>query len=263
MRLNKYIYVVQNMHKIEKNKLFNISEAGLSDKETAVYLAILKIGRGSVMEIGKLSGIDRTTTYRILQDLLKIPLVQTFKEDKKTFWAALHPRYLVSYVQKKKKAVLELFPELEALYNLNEEKPKLAYFEGIEGLADLTADIVSEVKYRGEMMSFSAPGAASGYFTTKRFLQLAQERVKKQIMSKILIPSIAEAPGYIEGEDFKNWRHVKIIDPKKFPFKASINIWNNKVALLTVRAHPIGVVVESRDISTTLRSIFEIIWQKI
>lgn len=251
------------MHKIAKNKLFSISEAGLSDKETMVYLAVLKIGRGSVMEIAKTAGIDRTTTYRLLQDLLKISLIQTFNEGKKTLWAALHPRYLVSYVQKKKKAVQELFPELEALYNLNEEKPKLAYFEGIEGLADLTAEIVSEVKYRGEMVSFSAPGAASGYFMTKRFLQLAAERAKKQIMSKILIPSIKETPGYIEGEDFKNWRHVKIVDPEKFPFKASVNIWNNKVALLTVKSHPIGVVIESKDISDTLRLIFEMVWNQI
>lgn len=251
------------MHKVSKNKLFSIEQAGFSDKETAVYLSILKVGRGSVAEIAQDSGVDRTTTYRILEDLLKIPLVQTFKEDKKTQWAALHPRYLLEYIQKKKRTVQELFPELEALYNLNEEKPKLAYFEGEEGLADLTQQIVVEVKHRGELLSFSAPGAASGYFTTKKFLKVANERIKKQIMSKILIPTIEGIPDYQVGEDFKNWRQVKIVNPEKFPFKASFNIWNNKVALLTVRSHPIGVVIESKDIADTFRSIFEMIWQQV
>jgi len=251
------------MHKITKNKLFIITEAGFSDKETAVYLTILKVGRGTVMEVAKSAGVDRTTTYRILQDLLKIPLVQTFKEGKKAQWAALHPRYLVDYIQKKKKVVQELFPELEALYNLNEEKPKLAYFEGEEGLADLIQQMVSETKYRGEFLSFSAPGAASGYFTTKKFLEVAKERVKKQIMSRILIPNIEGIPDYKVGEDWKNWRHVKIVDPEKFPFKASFDIWNNMVAILTVRSHPIGVVIESKDISDTLRSVFEMVWQQI
>lgn len=251
------------MHKTSKNKLFNIEEAGFSDKEAAVYIAILEVGRGSVMEIAKTAKVDRTTTYRILQSLLAIPLVQTFKEDKKTKWAALHPRYLIEYIQKKKRTIQELFPELEALYNLNEEKPKLAYFEGEEGLGQLMANIINEVKHRGEILSFSAPGAASGYYTTKRFLQLAHERAKKQIMSRILIPTVEGIPGYIEGEDFKNWRHIKIVDPKKFPFKASFNIWNNKVAILTVRSHPVGVVIESKDISDTLRSVFEMVWGQI
>lgn len=251
------------MHKILKNKLFNIEEAGFSDKEAAVYLAILEVGRGSVMEIAKIAKIDRTTTYRILQSFLAIPLVQVFKEEKKTKWAALHPRYLVEHIQKKRRVIQEVFPDLEALYNLNEEKPKLAYFEGEEGLGKLMADMIDEVKARSEVLSFSAPGAAAGYYTTKRFLQLAQERAKKQIMSKILIPTIEGIPDYKIGEDFKNWRHVKIVDPKKFPFKASFNIWNNKVAILTVRSHPIGVVIESKDISDTLRSIFEMVWGQV
>lgn len=258
------------MHKIQNksqnstraNRL-NLSEAGFSDKESAVYLALLEIGKGSVMEIANLAKVDRTTTYRVLQQFLAIPLAQTLKESKKTSWAALNPRYLVDYISRKKKAVSELFPQLEAIYNLNEEKPRLAYFEGIEGLANITANIIKEVKHRGELLSFSAPGAASGYYPTRRFLELARERTRKQIMSKILISTIEGTPGYEVGEDFKNWRHIKLVDPEKFPFKASFNIWNNKIAIFTVRTHPIGVIIEDKDISTTLRSIFNMVWENI
>lgn len=251
------------MHNIEKNKLFSIEEAGFSNKETAVYLAVLELGRGSVAEIAKTAKVDRTTCYRLLQSLLKIPLIQTFKEDKKTRWAALHPRYLVEYTQKKKRIVQELFPELEALYNLSEEKPKLQYFEGTDSLAELTTNIIREVKSRGELLSFSAPGAASIYYSTKEFIKIAQERVDKQIMSKILIPSIEGVPGYKIGEDWKNWRHIKIIDPARYPIKASFNIWNNKISVLTVKSQPIGVIIESKDVADTLRSIFNLVWDSI
>lgn len=251
------------MHKNNKNQLHVLEEAGFTDKEVAVYLTLLGLGKASVLEISKLAEVDRTTTYRVLQSFLTMPIAQTFKEDKKTHWAALNPRYLVDYIQNKKRIVQELFPELEALYNLNEEKPKLQYFEGKEGLANLTANIIKEVKARGELLSFSAPGAASGYYSDKDFARLATERAKKQIMSKILIPSIEGIRGYKEGEDWKNWRHIKIIDPNKFPFKASFNIWNNKVAILTVRTHPIGVVIESKDVADTLRSIFNLVWDVV
>lgn len=251
------------MHKTRENKLFGLEEVGFSGKEVAVYLALLEVGKGSVLSISKISGVDRTTTYRVLQSFLTMPIAQTFEEEKKTKWAALNPRYLVDYVQKKKRIVTELFPDLEALYNLSEEKPKLVYFEGKEGLADLVATMVKETKARGEMISFSAPGAASGYYSTKRFEKISNDRAKKQIMTRILIPSIEGVPGYKEGEDWKNWRHIKIVDANKFPFKASFNVWNNKVALLTTKNHPIGVVVESKDIADTFRSIFNIVWECI
>lgn len=251
------------MNKMTKNKLFNVEEAGFSEKETKVYLALLELGEASVSDIAKKAKVDRATVYRILQKLLAIPLVQTYQERKKTRWAALNPRYLIDYVNRKKRAVVELFPDLQALYNLNEEKPKLSYFEGEDGLKELTANIIKETKHRGELLSFSAPGAAAVYHTKKEFLKLAWDRIKKQIMSKILIPSIKEVPGYAEGEDFKNWRHVKIVNAKKFPFKATINIWNNKISIMTVRTHPIGVVIESKDIADTMRSIFEFFWDNI
>lgn len=251
------------MHSIEDNKLFQLQSVGFSDKEMGVYLALLKVGKGSVLVISKDSGVDRTTTYRILQSFLNMPIAQTFLEDGKTKWAALNPRYLVDYIQKKKRIVTELFPDLEALYNLNEEKPRLVYFEGKDGLADLVASMVKETKNRGEMLSFSAPGAASGYYSTKRFENISNERVEKQILSRILIPSIEGVPGYKEGEDWKNWRHIKIVNSQKFPFKASFDVWNNKVALLTTKSHPIGVVVESKDIADTFRSIFNIVWGSI
>lgn len=248
------------MHISENNKLFALKNAGLDDKEVKVYISLLELGKTSVMEISKESGIDRTTCYRMLQNLLKIPLVQTLKEDKKTRWAALNPSYLIDYVNKRRDSIKEVFPDLQAIYNLDEEKPKLTYFEGIPGLQKSTADIIREVKHRGEILSFSTPGAAAGYYSQKEFLHLAQERVSKQIMSRILIPTIEGAPGYIEGEDWKNWRHVKVVDDKKMPFKATINVWNNKISILIIKSHPIGVVIESKDLADTMKDIFEVLW---
>jgi len=245
------------------NKFRSIQKIGLSDKETSIYLSLLEIGKGSVLEISRKSGVERATAYRVLEELRLKILVQQFKENGKNHWAALHPRYLKEYVQKKKRTVSELFPDLEAIYNLNEEKPKLSYFEGDEDLKSLTLNIIREVKRGGEILSFSAPTAAYGYFGKKKFKKGVEERADKQITTKMLIPSTKKIPEYKLGMDWKMWRHIKVVDEERFPFKASINIWNNKISLLTVKSHPIGVVVESKDLATTFRSIFELLWSAI
>ncbi|MFA5967609.1 MAG: helix-turn-helix domain-containing protein [Patescibacteria group bacterium] len=251
------------MHKDNKEIEFLLQESGFSDKESAAYLALLEIGKGSVLDVSRQSKVDRTTLYRILEKFLAIPLVQTFKENKKTTWAALHPRFLVEYAQAKKTAVQEIYPALEQLYDLSADKPKLTYFEGVEGLRNSIESLIKEVKHRGEILSFSAPGAAAVYYSKKRFEGLARMRIKKQILSRLLMSSIEGAPGYKLGEDWKNWRHVKLVDAKQFPFKASIDIWNNKIAIMTTKDRPIGVVIEDKTIADTMRSIFELCWQKI
>jgi len=251
------------MNKDNKEIEFLLQEAGFSDKESVAYLAMLEIGKGSVLDISRYSKIDRTTLYRILEKFLAIPLVQTFKENKKTIWTALHPRFLMEYAQTKKKAVQEIYPMLEQLYELSVDKPKLTYFEGVGGLRNTIESLIKEVKTGGELLSFSAPGAAATYYSKKRFEELAKQRAKKRILSRLLMTSIEGVPSYKVGEDWKNWRHVKLVDPQKFPFKASIDVWNNKIAIMTSKERPIGVVIEDKTIADTLRSIFELCWQNI
>ncbi len=248
------------MNKYNKTEVASLKEIGFSDKEGRVYLALLELGRATVLEISKRSKIERTNVYRILDKLLNIPLAQKLTVGKKTEWSALHPRYLKDYIQRQKRVVLEIFPELEAIYNINEEKPKLSYFEGNERLAEVVLQIINETKRGGSILSFSAPGAAFGYFGDKKFSKGMALRISKQITSKIIIPEIKDVPSYKLGMDFKNWREIKLVDREKFPFRSSFNIWNNKVAIMTVKSQPMGVLIENKDISDTLRSIFEIVW---
>ncbi len=246
---------------MRKDQKTSLREIGFSDKEEKVYLALLELGKATVVEISKKARVERTNVYRILDKLLNIPLIQKLVIGKKTEWSALHPRYLKNYVQKQKMAVLEIFPELEAIYNLNEEKPKLSYFEGNDRLAEMVLQIVNETKRGGTILSFSVPGATFSYFGNKKFSKAMALRVSKQITSKIVIPDISEVPSYKLGMDFKNWREIKLVDREKYPFKSSFNIWNNKIAIMTVKSQPMGVIIEDKDISDTLRSIFEVVWR--
>ena len=44
-------------------------QAGLSEKESGVYLGILELGRGTVSQISRKANINRTTGYDILDSL--------------------------------------------------------------------------------------------------------------------------------------------------------------------------------------------------
>jgi sugar-specific transcriptional regulator TrmB len=55
---------------------------GLSQKEAAVYVACLRQGDGTVLQIARQANIKRPTTYVILEDLVTRGLVRSKKDRK-------------------------------------------------------------------------------------------------------------------------------------------------------------------------------------
>jgi hypothetical protein len=53
-----------------------LTQIGFSDKEIAVYMAVLEHGRLSYTDLAKASGLNRTTTYSVAGDLLSRGLLQ-------------------------------------------------------------------------------------------------------------------------------------------------------------------------------------------
>ncbi|MEK7143043.1 MAG: hypothetical protein AAB785_02435 [Patescibacteria group bacterium] len=58
-------------------------------------------------------------------------------------------------------------------------------------------------------------------------------------------------------------RESKIASFKKFPLKNEINIYANKVIIITYRPEPFGVMIESQEVADTQRAIFEMAWRGI
>lgn len=64
---------------------------GLSEKEAKVYLAALELAQDSAQNIAKKAGVNRPTTYVILEKLMKLGLANTLEENKKTLFVAESP----------------------------------------------------------------------------------------------------------------------------------------------------------------------------
>ena len=58
---------------IEQQVLENL---GLSEKEAEIYLALLELGTGTVVEVAKKSGVKRPTAYLVLDELKKMGYIR-------------------------------------------------------------------------------------------------------------------------------------------------------------------------------------------
>jgi len=240
------------MPKLEQ-ELINL---GLSDKEAKTYLATLELGYDTVQNIAKKANINRPTAYVVLDSLRKKGIVTTFEKDKKTYYSAESPDRLVSLLQKqreeikiKEKEFSKLLPEFKAIFNLSKEKPTVRFFEGKPGLMAMREDFLKTTDKKIE--AFYNIDDLNKVFTEEENQEFTVKRSKKNIKTFTIYTSIKgplkrpQAPG-----------QRKFIPFDKYPVSSDITIYNNKVAIASLKGKLSGVIIESKEIANTLRSLF-------
>jgi len=74
--------------------LKELQDLGLSEKEARVYLAALELGQTTADKLAKHAKVNRSTTYVQLESLMKVGLMSTHEERKKTVFAPESPELL-------------------------------------------------------------------------------------------------------------------------------------------------------------------------
>ena len=89
-------------------------------------------------------------------------------------------------------------------------------------------------------------------------------RIKYGIKINIIISGAIKSPYMYLKTDPYSLRQVKTIDAKKFPIPLDAYIYGDNVSFSLWRkdSEPIGLIIRSKEIATTLRSLFNFIWEK-
>ncbi len=236
-----------------------LAQFDLIGKKADVYLAILELGSGTVIEIAKKSEVKRTTVYDILLDLEKTGLIyQTTKESKRLF-VAEDPEKLKKKLEEKERILDEMLPQLRSFYNIKGIKPKIKFYEGKEGLRQVYSDTLN---YGGEILAFASEDVVKvlGMDWANDYLA---KRVKRGIRARIILPKTEIIERDFNPLDQKQLRSSKLVSAKKYPFSIEINIYGHqKVALMSSREE-MGIIIEGREIYNTLKLIFELLWDNL
>lgn len=108
---------------------------GLSQKESEIYLSALQLGYCSVQEIAQKAGINRTTAYTHIKNLISRGLMKAVERNAKIYYVAEKPDKLQYIYEQQEKEIKrrremldKIMPELESIYNLAKEKPTVRYY---------------------------------------------------------------------------------------------------------------------------------------
>ncbi|NQU83264.1 MAG: hypothetical protein HQ536_00985 [Parcubacteria group bacterium] len=247
-------------------KIYNLfDKLGLNQKEAKVYMACLELGSGTVKELSEKSGVKRTSIYNFLEELKQKGLITEIKRGKKTMLVAEDPKVLKLMAKERMQDAEEyvsnidqIIPNLVGLFNLPANKPKVKYYQGIKGIKQIYEDTLRE---HSTIYAFSDYEKMLPVMDFDYMVDYADRRAKQGIQ----ILSIAAPNGPWTKKAIKlnkkQKRQIKVA--KKMQFDTEINIYGNKVALLSFRRPYAGTIIEDRAIVQTLKNIWEFMWEKL
>lgn len=247
---------------MEQRLLEKLEEFGLAEKEAKVYFAALELGNSTAEKLAKQAAVNRSTTYVQIEALMEMGLMSTHEVGKKTMYTAESPQNLKRLYERKQEqlkqkfTVLETFlPELSKFYNASGERPLVRFFQGREGLITMRNEVLrSEEKKIYMAFSFDELWALFADDMESLYAWSA-ERAKRKIHSSIIYTKSGDD---VKAVALQELRRVSNID---FPFESDIYIFDNKVAMASLKGNVAGVIIENKALANTMKSLFLLAWE--
>lgn len=238
-----------------------LQQLGLNEKEAKVYLSALEFGPTTVAKLAQKSGIKRTSIYEFLPDMLARGIVIATISGKRALYSGIGPEELNILIDKQHKVLRELTPELLLLTKQSQQKPKIRFYEGVEGLKYVFNDTLNQPD--GAEVLFIGTWAGTFDVLPQAFVD---HYIIKRKRHNIKVRSIVPYDQYAaEGKkkDAEELRETIIVPENKLPIKTKINIYANKIAILSFGDEKISLIIESQQIADTLKAIFNLLWDNL
>lgn len=245
---------------------------GLSDKEAKLYLTLLEIGANPVSSVARKAGITRTTSYAALETLKEKGLVSVIEKGGIQQYAPVEPEKLEEYAKHQQERAEEnyqkikkIVPQLKLLTGDLVLAPKVKYFEGVEGIKTIYKDTIDVLKQlpKNKRIKYSYTSAPEVVSELRGFLDdYIRIRKKHGILSKGIFPE-GKRSRLHQKNTKKNLVEARIMDEDiKMEFDSEVCIYGDKVAIMSLKNDRLhGVIIESPEIASTLRAIFDLGWR--
>lgn len=235
-----------------------LRSAGLTQAETAVYLALLELGSTTAGPIIKRANMHRATVYDALRKLMEKGFVSYVIKGKKKYFDASDPKIILNELADREREFREIMPKLETKQFLGQQQQEVTVYQDVKGIWTVMQKILEELRPCGEYHNFGV----SGLFRTVmgRYWDLWQKRKKKYRIKAYCIfdQGVKKRDPYLVS----NYVGEKRFHPPKYRSLTDTLIYNDKVVLFIWAAKPpMAVVIKSKENADGYKNQFLFMWK--
>lgn len=251
------------MHTREKE----LQNLGLTEKEAKVYLASLELGEAPVQDIARKAGVNRATTYVMIEQLSAKGLMSSVERGKKRYFLAEAPdklstrvRLEITELEEKLSGFKRILPDLHSLYDTSGERPRVRFFEGEEGLLSIIEDFHETLEPGMEVRNVVNIDDYKKLFGGLNKHDAHKEKLR-QIDTHLRQLYVSDSQHVTQlKEHHRATSECRGLPKDKFPIHGELTIAKNKIFLLTYTGKLIGLIIESEQIAQLLGVIFDLAW---
>lgn len=229
-------------------------DLGLADDLARVYLASLELGPSGATAIAEKAKIQRTNFYHISRGLIGRGLLRQTKKGTATLFVAEPPEKIVELEKNKLARLEEKLPELKAITNSSDQKPKVFYFDGADGIRQINNDTL---KHKGEIIGFTSPrylslekGITHRAYVSDRLVAKNKVRVIGEVSNEVVA---------LKEKDATEMRETRMLPKELFTSEIELAIYGDRIAIIDYK-EVFGLIIEGKEITKTLKMVFELVW---
>ncbi len=228
----------------------DLEKLNFTVNEAKVYLTLIKIGASLTGKISKESRLDRSSTYNALKALIERGIVTTIHENKRTIFVPEDPKKILDYYKEKEEVAKSIIPRLSKQFSYSKQKTDVKLFRGFKGLKTVFQEILDQ---GNDYIVLGSEGQFG-----KRMPYYAPIFRKRKELAKIKTKSIIrESREKLTKGKFTEYRKV----PSDVESPATINIYDDKVAIFIWEEAVKAVLIENKDVAKTLENYFNFMWK--
>lgn len=236
-----------------------LQDFGLSEKEAKVYLTLLELGESSASDIAKGSGVNRATTYVVLDSLKEIGLVSTYDQGGTTQYVASDPSRLQNIVEDKKEEWTQkydelnsLLPELQSLHNAEENKPAIRFFEGEEGVLESYKEFLSSKQTEDGVKYFYSKDKIEEIMSKDQRNQFIEARKGRNVGAEAILSREKQSP------DSEGHSHNISVNPNDFPISIDLEIYGDSIFISTLEDELSAILIKNQNIADSFKTLFRL-----
>lgn len=245
-----------------------LEKLDLDTKEIKAYLYCLENGPQLISRLAQVIGSTRTNAYDTVKKLEEKGLAHMLGSNYGRQVKANNPEDIRNLLQHKTQKIKSLEKELDDIIpllknNTNSLSPftRVSYFEGPENIRKM---IWQSLQSKEKIIKIAGSELDIAESLGEEFLvDYHNKRKDKKIKLKALRPDSKKLTGIEFNNDASYFREIKIRPNEKVRLKSNMIIWDNFVALYSLKNKVVfGTLIESEDMAIMMSSWFDVIWEQ-
>jgi sugar-specific transcriptional regulator TrmB len=239
----------------------SLEKIGLNKQEAKVYLNTLKLGVAKASDIAIKSNVKREGSYYILKTLEEKGFVSEVIRSGVKYYNAIPPKRILEIIEEEKQkkfgAIKEILPELESLQKMALTKPKIEFYEGVEGFKTVASILTQE---KNQTVYCYIPGNIlhlAPYFHP----QFRMRRKKNKIFLKVISEKV-ESIKELKKKDKEELREIRFNEKLIKGIGSAYYILPDAIIILKAnKKEQLGIYIKEEGTAKLQKKVFEEMWR--